>query len=54
MDRLLRKNGFELIRSNGDHFIYKKEGVVDNVVIKKGENNKMLCRRLIKTYELYE
>lgn len=54
MDRLLRRNGFLLIRKNGDHFIYKKKGVKDNVVITGGENNKMLCKRLIKTYNLCE
>ena len=54
MDRLLRNNGFVLVRTKGDHFIYKKEGLSDNVVITAGQNNKMVCKRLIKMYSLYE
>ena len=51
--RLLRKNGWELERTKGSHYIYKHKDYSDNLAI-NGNCNKMLCKRLIETYNLCE
>lgn len=51
--RLLRKNGWELERTKGSHYIYKHKDYSDNLAI-NSSCNKMLCKRLIETYSLYE
>lgn len=48
--RVLIANGFELDRSHGGHLIYKRNN--DTIVITKNKINKMICRRMIKTYGL--
>ncbi|WP_026667620.1 type II toxin-antitoxin system HicA family toxin [Butyrivibrio sp. AE2005] len=47
--KLIRKNGFELDHVKGSHFIFKKES--RTMVVNKNLN-KMVCRRLIKEFEL--
>lgn len=47
--RLLVDNGFEFVRQKGDHMIYKRGN--DTVVATK-KPNKMMVRRMIKTYNL--
>lgn len=43
---LLLANGYEVLRTRGDHVIYGKEGNI--VVINKRNPNQMVMRRLIK------
>ena len=47
--RVLLDNGFELVRTRGSHYVFKRgnEEIVTNKDI-----NKMVIRRLIKTYNL--
>lgn len=47
--RILLDNGFELVRTRGSHYVFKRgeEELVTNKDI-----NKIVCRRLIKTYNL--
>ena len=47
--RILMDNGFEFVRHNGDHAIYKRGG--ETAVVNK-KLNKMVARRLIKTHNL--
>ena len=47
--KLLNDNGFTLVRTKGDHYIYKRGK--DTVVATK-EPNKMMVRRMIKTHNL--
>ena len=47
--RLLMDNGFTLERTKGDHYIYKRGN--DTVVATK-KPNKMMIRRMVKTYNL--
>lgn len=48
-EQLLNKNGYELVRSKGSHFVYKKGG--DTIVIPL-RLNRMIGRRLIKEHRL--
>lgn len=48
-ERLLNENGYELARSRGSHFVYKKESITISV---PKNLNKMIGRRLIKEYNL--
>lgn len=47
--RILLDNGFELVRTRGSHYVFKRgeEEIVTNKDI-----NKMIIRRLIKTHNL--
>lgn len=47
--RILLDNGFELVRTRGSHYVFKRgeEELVTNKDI-----NKMIIRRLIKTHNL--
>ena len=47
--RILINNGFEMVRQRGSHHIFKRgsEEIVTNNNI-----NKLVCRRLIKNYNL--
>jgi len=47
--RLLVNNGFEFVRQNGDHFIYKRG---NDIVVATKRPNKMMVRRMLKTYNL--
>ena len=47
--RLLMDNGFEFVRQKGDHYIYKRG--IDTITATK-KPNKMMIRRMIKTYNL--
>lgn len=47
--KLLKRNGFELIRIRGSHYIYKKAGDELTINLKL---NKMVAQRLVKTYNL--
>ena len=49
LNKLLADNGFELVRTRGSHYIYKR-GKEEAVTNKKP--NKMMARRLIKTFDL--
>ena len=51
-NKILTDNGFELIRKKGDHYIFKRGS--DTVATTNGGSgmNMMVCRRLIKTYNL--
>ena len=48
-EHLLNKNGYELVRCRGSHFVYKKESTTISV---PKNLNKMIGRRLIKEYNL--
>ena len=37
--RIARKNGWVLVRSNGDHWYYKKDGEPKMLTISEGLNN---------------
>lgn len=47
--RLLMDNGFEFVRQKGDHMIFKRN---DDVVVATKKPNKMMIRRVLKTYNL--
>ena len=47
--KILRDNGFKLCRTNGDHFIFKRNGI--SCVINE-KLNKMVWRRLCKEHNL--
>lgn len=47
--RILLNNGFEILRTRGSHIIYKRNN--ETITINEGIN-KMICRRLLKTYNL--
>ena len=47
--RILMDNGFEFVRCNGDHYIYKRNN--ETAVVNK-KLNKMVARRLLKTHNL--
>ena len=47
--RLLIDNGFEFTRQKGDHMVYKRG---NDVVVTTKKPNKMMIRRMIKTYNL--
>lgn len=47
--RLLVANGFQLVRTKGDHFIYKRG---NDIITATKEPNKMMVRRMLKTYNL--
>lgn len=47
--KILSENGFELCRKNGDHYIYKRNGI--NCVINPNLN-KMVWLRLCKEHGL--
>ena len=51
-NKILTDNGFELIRKKGDHYIFNRGS--DTVATTNGGSgmNMMVCRRLIKTYNL--
>lgn len=48
-ERILLNNGFEILRTRGSHIIYKRNN--ETITINEGIN-KMVCRRLLKTYNL--
>lgn len=48
---LLRRNGYEKMRTKGSHSIYKKG---DKTVAVNLKLNPMVCRRLIKENDLQE
>ena len=47
--KVLEKNGFELARTKGDHFIYKRG---NEMIVATKNPNCMCCRRLIQEYKL--
>lgn len=47
--RLLVANGFTFVRCKGDHFIYKRG---NDTIIATKKPNKMMVRRMLKTYDL--
>lgn len=47
--KILSKNGFEFVRQKGDHRIYKRG---DDIIMINKDLNKMVARRLLKTYNL--
>lgn len=47
--RLLIDNGFELSRTQGDHYIFKRN---NETIVATKNPNKMMIRRMIKTYNL--
>lgn len=47
--QMLVKNGYELVRCKGSHFIYKK---ADETVVVPKKINKMIGRRLVKEHGL--
>lgn len=48
---LLKKNGFEQIRTTGGHSIFRKG---ERVISINNKLNKMICKRLIKENNLME
>ena len=51
---LLRSNGYDYIRSSGDHDIYSNGKLKISIPVASKEVNKMLARRLIKENKLTE
>ena len=51
---LLRQNGYYYVRSCGDHNIFSNDVKVISIPNHGKQLNRMLCRRLIKEYELVE
>lgn len=48
-ERILKNNGFQKVRSNGSHVIYKNGDKTITVVNNQSKGMyKMICRRLIK------
>ncbi len=47
--RLLMDNDFVFVRQKGTHFIYKRN---NDMVVATKQPNKMMIRRMIKTYNL--
>ena len=51
LKKIVTENGFVLVRTNGDHFIYKRED--ETIVINKNINI-CVANRLIKQHKLKE
>lgn len=49
--RILKKNGYRLVRTNGDHYVYKRKGKAKTIVINY-HPNQMVMQRLIKQNNL--
>lgn len=49
--KLLKRNGYEYVRCNGDHFIYRKG---ESTIVINKDLNRAVAKRLIKQYELKE
>lgn len=49
MERILIKNGFECVRHNGDHRVWKKN---EEMIILNRHMNKMVNRRILKEHKL--
>lgn len=49
--KVAEKNGWVLVRSNGDHWYYKKSGVPKMLTISE-KLNRMVWERCVKEYEL--
>ena len=49
MVRILMNNGFEYVSCSGDHKKFRRD---NDIVIVNRKISKMICRRLIKTYNL--
>lgn len=47
--RILLDNGFELVRTRGSHYVFKRG---DEEIVTNKDINKMVIRRLIKTHNL--
>ena len=47
--QILKNNGFILVRQSGDHFIFKRGA---DTIVTTPKPNKMIVRRMIKTYNL--
>lgn len=47
--RILIDNGFELVRTRGSHYVFKRG---DEEIVTNKDINKMVIRRLIKTHNL--
>lgn len=52
--KILRKNGYVLVRSNGGHNIYENKLTSKHITITANEISAVICRRLIKEYNLME
>lgn len=52
-ERLLVKNGFRLVRSEGSHMIYKR-GDDEIVPVARHNPNKLMCQRIVKQFKLTE
>ena len=51
MMKLLKKNGYSLVRCKGDHFVFKRNN--QTAVVTK-DLNEMVALRLIKEHDLTE
>jgi len=49
--RIVYKNGWKLVRMNGDHFYYKKEGNPRLLTLSLNLN-RMIWQRLIKEFDI--
>ena len=50
-ERVLANNGYVIIRQDGKHCVWQKDGT-SNIAIPKHKLNHMICRRLIKENHL--
>lgn len=50
--KILKRNGWRLTRVKRDHYIFKNPEYQDIITVTKNHFNKMICQRLINTYNL--
>jgi len=49
--RVVVRNGFRLVRTNGDHYYYKKEGFTKLLNLSR-DLNRMVWERIVKDFKL--
>lgn len=47
--RILLDNGFELVRTRGSHYVFKRG---EEEIVTNKDPNKMMIRRMLKTHNL--
>lgn len=47
--KIIKSNGFDLVRQRGDHYIYKKDG---QTIVLSMPPNRMVMRRITKEHNL--
>lgn len=53
MEKIVVANGYEYVRCNGDHRVYKRKGAEKSIVLTKTKHvNPCIARRIIKENNL--